>query len=306
MNIDISIIVPIYNEEKSIGILLKNIISAIEGKYNYEIICIDDGSTDNTINILEELKQNNNKLKIISFKINYGKSIAYQYGFSKSSGKYIVTIDADLQDDPQEIQKMVNYIKKGFSLVVGWRVNRKDKFIKTIESKIWNYLINHLTGSKLHDINCGLKIFEKKALNSIKLHGDFHRYLPLIFFLHGFKVTEVKVNHNERIYGKSKYNNLRAIFAFFDFSTTIFLYKFNKKPMYFFGSIGGILLILGTIINFYLFIVKLMGYSIGNRPLLILGVMLFLSGIQLIVTGFTCDLIIRYSSNELNDEILLR
>lgn len=291
-----SVIIPCFNEAKTLLILIDRIQKVfLKLQKSYEIIVIDDGSNDDTGKILKEIvfKVGKDILHVYRFRKNSGKSAAYDLGFQKAKGKYCMTIDADLQDLPEEIPKLILTIDKGFDMVVGWRKKRNDSLLKNLESRIWNWLVNIIVRAKLHDANSGFKIMKKDALKFVSLQGEFHRYLPIILYLQGYRVGEIPVSHGKRIYGKSKYRLFKIIPAFFDFFTTIFIYKYGYKPMHFFGSFGGIFFSTGVLINLYLLFVKLQGKSIGGRPLLILGVLLTISGIQLIMTGFLGDLIIR-------------
>lgn len=295
-NIQISIVIPSYNEEKSVGELYKEIVSVMDSLgYIYEIIFIDDGSTDETLNTLRKLSP----ITIISFSKNFGKSQALQAGFDCASGDYIITLDSDLQDNPEEIPRFIEKLKIGNDLVCGWKKNRVDSFSKKFASKIANSVTRVFTGTHIHDMNCGFKLYKREVAKNLSLYGDMHRYIPSIVSSMGFSVDEVVVNHRERRYGKSKYGIKRFSNSIFDFITLIFLRKFTDRPMHFFGLFGMILSFTGTVILVYLTWIKIFeNISIGNRPLLLLGVLLVVVGLQFLSLGFIGELIIRQSSTQ--------
>ena len=290
----ISVIVPIYNEAGNLTSLLAELNKSLaEISAGYEILAVDDGSTDNSLTELKKLKKLYGKLNILSLRKNFGKSVALMVGFTKSKGDIVVTIDADGQDVPSEIAVLLKEINKGFDVAVGWRKNRSDSFIKKMSSSLWNKLLYLFSGIKLHDVNCGLKVFKKEVLNSRYFLGDFHRYLPVAVAMDGYRVTEVTVKHRPRLKGISKYNYSRIFPAVFDFFTNMFLARYGLKPMHLFGQIGVLIIIPGLLINMYLLVLKISGNAIGGRPLLILGLLMTISGLQFIFTGLLGDLIIR-------------
>ena|SRR3989338_1904288 len=290
----LSVIIPVFNEEDNLPEFIPELNEAVAHLSNsYELLAVNDGSTDKSQTVLTKLEKRYRNLKVFTLRKNFGKSVAYLVGFTKATGDIIVTIDSDGQDKPQEIGKLLGQLKKGYQVVVGWRKNRSDTFLKKLSSLVWNKLLYLFSGIKLHDVNCGLKVFKKEVLNPRYFLGEFHRYLPVTIAMDGYRVTEIEVEHRSRLKGSSKYNYYRIFPAIFDFFTNMFLARFGLKPMHLFGSIGILIFTAGLLINFYLLIVKISGSSIGGRPLLILGLLFTLAGLQLIFTGFLGDLIIR-------------
>lgn len=302
----ISIVVPVFNEEESLGAFYKELsLVILDLDKNYEIIFVDDGSQDRSLDILKGFFSKNKNVKIFSFRKNQGKSEALTYGFEKASGDYIITLDADLQDKPSEISKLLSKIKKeGFNLVCGWRRNRKDSYAKIIASRAFNSLASFFWGVKLHDYNCGLKVYDRDAAKSLRLYGGLHRFIPLLVFQQGFSVTEIPVEHEVRRFGKSKYGFSKLWKDLPDIFTMLFLNKYGKRPLHFFGTIGFIFLLVGFGILTYLTISKIFyQQGIGNRPILFLGMLLVLGGFQVLFTGFLADLIINKSHGQ-NSPIL--
>jgi glycosyltransferase involved in cell wall biosynthesis len=297
----LSIIVPVYNEEESLVLLYTELVKEmVKLKERYEIIFIDDGSIDNSLDILKKLKDKDKNIYIYSFRKNLGKADALTLGFQKSRGDLIITLDADLQDKPTEIYKLVDTQKmNNLDLVSGWRKNRKDKSKMVIMSKIFNYLAGKLFGIYLHDYNCGLKIYTREAAKSLNLYGGQHRFIPLLLHQQGYTVGEVVVEHEIRKYGKSKYGISKAWKDLPDIFTMLFLNRYSQRPLHFFGFIGGALSLTGVIILIYLTLVKiLLHQSIGERPLLIFGVLLVISGLQTLFSGFLAELIISMENKE--------
>lgn len=289
----ISIVVPAYNEEESLHAFYKELkAELVKLKKPYEILFIDDGSSDATLTILKELEKEDKEVKIYSFRKNLGKAEALNMGFSKAKGEYVITLDADLQDKPSEIKKILSKLEIGVEVVCGWRKHRKDSTKKLISSKFFNALANKFWGLKLHDYNCGLKGYTNEAAKSLKLYGGFHRFIPLLAYQHGFSVEEVAVEHEKRKYGSSKYGFSKLWKDMPDMFTMIFLSKYKDRPLHFFGIVGEVLFVLGIVVLAYLSLLHFMGRSIGTRPLLFLGVMLVLSGFQAFFTGFLADLLV--------------
>ena len=290
---NITIIIPVYNEELSINSLYDEIKPITENHFDqYEIIFIDDGSNDSSFNIINDLSSKDPNVIAIQLNRNYGKSDALNEGFKLAKYNYVVTLDADLQDDPNEIIELVNILDQDWDCVSGWKKNRKDPLSKTIPSFFFNKFINYLSGLKLHDLNCGIKAYKKDVIQSINIYGGLHRYIPLLLFNNGYKVTEHIVNHRPRLHGHTKYGKLRFFHGFFDFLTIYFLKKYFNKPMYFFGSIGLLLSSIGLLINTYLSILWFQGTYIGNRPLFFLAILLIVVGIQSLSIGLIGELIV--------------
>ena len=293
MQKNISIIVPIYNEELSISSLYEEIKTIVLDAFNqYEIIFIDDGSNDKSYEIINQLALNDSNIIAIKLNRNYGKSDALSEGFKLAQYEYVATLDGDLQDDPNELVKLIDTLDDGWDCVSGWKKNRKDPYSKTIPSFFFNKFINFFSGLKLHDLNCGIKVYRKDAIQSLNIYGGLHRYIPLLLFNNGYRVTESIVNHRSRKHGQTKYGKSRFFHGIFDFLTIYFLKKYFNKPMYFFGSIGFLLSFIGLLINLYLSILWFQGTYIGSRPLFFLGILLIVVGIQSLSIGLIGELIV--------------
>ncbi len=302
----ISVVIPVFNEEESLVELHRDIVRNIKNlDTNYEVIFVDDGSTDNSLEILKETATKDKKVKVYSFRKNQGKAEALTFGFEKAKGDYIVTLDADLQDNPLEIPHIIAKLKEGYDHVSGWRMNRKDKGAKRIFSRLFNSSVSFIFGFKLHDYNCGLKGYTKESAISLRLYGGLHRFIPLLLHQEGFRVCEIPVSHSERRYGKSKFGISKVWKDLPDMFTMIFLIKYGKRPLHFFGYVGGVIIVIGFFVLTYLVILHFEGRVIGRRPLLLLGMLLMLGGIQVFFTGFLADLIIN-TSHKQNKKFLLK
>jgi glycosyltransferase involved in cell wall biosynthesis len=294
----ISIIVPAYNEGDGLEAYYDAMMKVLPShEKDYEIIFIDDGSTDNSLDVLQSLAKKNKNIRVFSFKRNRGKADALAYGFSKIKGDVVITMDADLQDKPSELPKFIEKYKNGAEVVCGWRKERKDKSKMVVISKLFNRLIGVLFGLRLHDIDCGYKLFTREAIESLHIYGGLYRFIPLLLHQQGFIVDEVVVEHDTRKFGHSKYGFSKVFKSLPDLFTIFFLIKFSKRPLHFFGNLGGILVLIGIIILFGLFIYQLMGHRIGGRPLLTFGMLLVISGLQTFFTGFLADLMLNISHN---------
>ncbi|MCK5459729.1 glycosyltransferase family 2 protein [Candidatus Parcubacteria bacterium] len=296
----LSIIIPVFNETESLKELNARIIQAIFGlPFDYEIIYIDDGSADNSFNIISELHQQNQKIRAIQFRRNFGKSAALAAGFKEAGGDLVITMDSDLQDEPLEISNLIKKIGEGYDMVSGWKRERKDSFIKLVSSKIFNFTVSALTGIKLHDFNCGFKIYQREVIKNIEVYGELHRFLPVLAHQKGYKVGELKVKHNERKFGESRYGKFglrRAVNYFLDIINVLLITKYTKKPLHFFGAIGLSLSFIGFIICAYLTILRVFTGSIQSHlPLLIFGVLLIITGAQLISLGLLSEIMIQNS-----------
>ena len=291
----ISIIIPVFNESESIGYLLDEVLNVIQNNnLNCELIVINDGSHDNTSTVLDELTIKIKELKVISLRKNYGQTAAMAAGFDNTNGEIIITLDGDLQNDPNDIPMLISHINEGYDLICGWRYDRKDKLInRRIPSKIANKLIANVTGLKLHDYGCSLKAFKKEIVDDIKLYGELHRFLPVLANIEGAKIKEIKVNHRSRKYGSSKYGIDRTFRVLMDLLTVWFMTKFLTRPMYGFGFIGIISILISLLMTSYLLIVKILGNDIGNRPMLMFALILGIAGVQLFSFGLLGELLIR-------------
>ncbi|UOB16710.1 glycosyltransferase family 2 protein [Abyssalbus ytuae] len=287
----LSVIIPVYNEEQNIKPLIEKIQKSLE-KFSYQVIFVDDCSTDNTREEIKKIKNTN--IFLIELKKNYGQSMALAAGIDFAIGDYIVTLDGDLQNDPTDIPEMVEIAEQGnWDVVTGVRNKRKDSFFKTIPSKIANFLIRKLTNLDLKDQGCALKIFTKETAKELNLYGEMHRFINLLAYLNGARITQVNVKHHHRKFGKSKYGLGRTLKVVNDLILIIFQRKHLQKPIYLFGNIGLLFFSLGTLINLYLLVVKIMGNKIGDRPLLTLGVLFIIVGIQFFTMGIIIDLLMR-------------
>jgi len=286
----ISIVVPLMNEEDNIKYLIEEVEKALKG-YDYELILVDDGSTDNTVKEIK--KYMNDKTKLVILNRNYGQTSAMAAGIEVASGDIIVTIDGDLQNDPRDIPMMIEKLNEGYDVVAGIRAKRQDEPFRKFLSKVANKIIRKVTGVQITDYGCTLKVFRKDVAKNLGLYGELHRFIPILASMYGAKITEVPVRHHERKYGKSKYGFNRTFKVISDLMYLTFMQRFGQKPMHFFGTVGFLMFSFGFLIDFYLLILKLFGDNIGNRPLLTLGTMLILGGIQLITTGFLAEIMIR-------------
>jgi glycosyltransferase involved in cell wall biosynthesis len=287
----LSIVIPVYNEEGNIGLLTDSIENGLKN-YKYEIIYIDDYSTDNTRKEIKDL--NNPNVVLIELKRNYGQSSALAAGIDYAKGDYIITMDGDMQNDPADIPKMLELAKKeDWDLVTGVRQKRKDNFVKTLPSKIANYIIRKSTKLHITDAGCALKVMTAETAKSLPLYGELHRFIALNAHIDGARITEVPVNHYARRFGVSKYGLGRTFKVINDLLLILFQRKYLQNPLYLFGNLGMIFFSIGVTINLYLFVVKLMGNDIGTRPLLFLGILLILVGIQFFTIGIVTDLLMR-------------
>lgn len=295
---DISVVIPLFNEEESIGELHNWIVRVMEKEgYSYEIVFVDDGSTDRSWQIIGELQQENPCVKGIKFRRNYGKSAGLHVAFAKAEGNVIITMDADLQDSPEEIPELYRMItEQKYDLVSGWKKKRYDPITKTIPTKLYNAVTSYMSGIKLHDMNCGLKAYRKEVVKNIEVYGEMHRYIPVIAKWAGFqKIGEKVVVHQARKYGESKFGISRFIYGPLDLLSIMFVSKFGKRPMHFFGSIGGGLILLGIVILAYLSAIKIFNDvgGIAERPAFYLGILAIIVGVQLFIAGFLGDLVSR-------------
>ncbi|HEY4155498.1 MAG TPA: glycosyltransferase family 2 protein [Puia sp.] len=299
---DLSIIVPVFNEEESIPELCDWIAKVMERNFlSYEAILVDDGSTDRSWAVIESIHEKNDRVKGIRFQRNYGKSAALNEGFRSCLGDVVITLDADLQDSPEEIPALRNMIlNDGFDLVSGWKKVRHDPLSKTIPSRFFNWVTSKVSKIKLHDFNCGLKAYRLKVVKSIEVYGEMHRYIPLIAKWAGFrKIGEKVVEHHPRKYGESKFGMGRLITGGLDLASILFVGKYEKRPMHLFGSWGIVSFLVGFIIFFYLFLSKIFFDQTGltQRPLFFVALVGMIIGTQLFVTGFIAELISRNSLN---------
>ena len=296
----VSILVPLLNEEESLRPLtteIKNTLKTIN--INYEILFVDDGSTDDSLNIIKQLASSDNRIRYISFKKNYGKSAALQLGFKAVTGDAVITMDADLQDDPEEITNLLAKLDEGYDLVSGWKKVRHDPFIKKHSSKFFNYVTQVMSGIKIHDFNCGLKAYRKEVVKNINIYGELHRYVPVLADWQGFTVTEIPVKHHPRKYGKTKFGISRFFKGFVDLITVIFTTRYIKRPMHLFGLLGAIAFLVGLGISAYLSY-EWWFYSkpLSDRPLLFLGMLLIIVGVQFFSVGLLGEIMVHNFQND--------
>jgi glycosyltransferase involved in cell wall biosynthesis len=292
--IELSVVVPLYNEEESISELSDKVDEALSDNHSFELIFVDDGSSDESWNEIKKMTERKSCVRGIQLQRNYGKSSALQAGFEKANGDYIATMDADLQDDPFEIPLMLQKLKEeDLHLVSGWKKKRHDPISKTIPSRFFNKVTSVVTGIKLNDFNCGLKVYRRDVIDHIYLYGELHRYIPFLAKLEGYdRIGEKVVKHHPRKYGETKFGLSRFMNGFLDLLTLLFVNRYLQRPMHFFGALGFLFLVIGGAINLYLSIDKLVfGEPLGDRPLLLLGVMLMVLGAQIFSIGFLGELI---------------
>ncbi|MDP6727047.1 MAG: glycosyltransferase family 2 protein [Candidatus Marinimicrobia bacterium] len=291
----ISIIIPVYNEVESIRELHGELTHVLSRYDHYELVFVDDGSSDGSIDLLNELSNTDGHTKVIQFYRNYGKAAALAEGFKYSSGDYVVTMDADLQDDPAEIPNLVSKLEEGYDLVSGWKKTRHDPWTKRWPSKFFNLITRLMTGVKIHDFNCGLKIYRNSVIKTVEIYGGRHRYIPALAGQKKFKVSEIIVNHRSRKFGVTKYGGARLFHGFFDLITILFLNRYTQQPLHLFGMVGIILSTMGLSVEIYVLYLKyLLGEPFQRHiALLVFGVMLILIGIQFISMGLLGEMMAR-------------
>ncbi len=290
---EISVIVPLYNEKDSLPFLYEELVATITAySRDYELIFVDDGSTDGSFELLREFQDRDPRIRLVRMRRNFGKSAALSAGFRLAEGAIIVTIDADLQDRPSELPKLLNRLEDGVDLVSGWKKPRRDPLRKRIPSRIFNFVTAILTGVPLHDINCGFKVYRREVIEEVKVYGEMYRYIPVLASYRGFVVDEVAVEHSPRRFGKSKFGASRFLGGFFDLLTVIMLTRYNKKPLHVFGVLGASLFAVGLVVEAYLSFGWLFRDEwIEGRPLFILGVLLLIVGVQFIFFGLIGEMI---------------
>ena len=302
----ISIVLPLHNEEGNLQILYQSISKVMKNfSDNYELIFIDDGSTDDSFNILKKIQQKDKKLKLIQFRTNFGKTAAYRAGFHYAKGEIILTMDTDLQDDPNDIPYFINKINEGYDMVVGWRHKRKDSLGKTLSSKIFNRVVSYATRIHLHDFNCPFKAYRKEVLKEINIHGELHRFIPVLAVSKGFSFSEIKINNLARLYGKSKYGKERFFRGMMDLLTVIFITRFEKRPLHFLGITGVVACMIGFCILLFLVSAHFFhvfgmltnpSWNFHDRPALSLGILMFIVGTQCFSIGLLGELLINQNS----------
>jgi glycosyltransferase involved in cell wall biosynthesis len=293
----ISLVVPVYNEKESVQPLYEQICTSMEAVgETFEIVFVDDGSTDGSFGVLKSLHAHDPRVHVIRFRRNFGKSPALLAGFTKSRGEIIFTLDADLQDDPAEIPQFLEQIREGYDLVSGWKYPRLDPISKTLPSKVFNAIVKRTTGVQLHDMNCGFKAYRRELLDELKLYGELHRFIPVMAAGRGFTITEVKVRHHPRQFGKSKFGAKRFLRGFLDLLTVLFLTTYMRTPLRLFGPLGIFAFLLGFVIDAGVVLNRSFHNDpIHNHPILFLGLVLMIVGVQLILSGLQSEMIRHYN-----------
>jgi len=288
----ISVVVPLLNEEHSLDALHHQLSAVLDARDEpWEVVFVDDGSTDGSYEVLRRLHDEATNVVVVHLRRNFGKAAALQAGFLEARGDVVVTIDADLQDDPAEIPKLLAKLDEGFDLVSGWKSRRNDPWTRRLLSKVFNRATAIVSGVHLHDVNCGLKAYKAEVLRGMRLYGELHRFIPVLASYRGFRVAEVSVNHRAREHGRSRYGLNRYLRGFFDLLSVTFMGRYRHRPLHLFGGVGLVMGFVGSLVLLYLTVIKIGGAAIGHRPLLTLGVLLVVVGIQLVSLGLLSELI---------------
>ncbi|HKA26191.1 MAG TPA: glycosyltransferase family 2 protein [Gaiellaceae bacterium] len=288
----ISIVIPLHNEERSVALLYDELRSALEPLgQEWEAVFVDDGSVDGSFAALTRLHNDNDNVRVVRLRRNFGKAAALATGFGQARGETVVTIDADLQDDPAEIPRLLVKLDEGFDLVSGWKTRRRDPLRRRVLSRIFNWVTGRVSGLRLHDMNCGLKAYRAEVVRGMPLYGELHRFIPVLAQYRGFRVAELPVNHRPREHGRSRYGVERYVRGFLDLLTVSFIGRYRHRPLHLFGGLGLILGLLGVAILVYLTVVKALGHAIGERPLLTLGVLLVVVGLQFFSLGLISEML---------------
>jgi dolichol-phosphate mannosyltransferase len=288
----ISIVIPLHDEERSVALLYEELQAALEPlEQEWEAVFVDDGSMDGSFAALTRLHSANENVRVVRLRRNFGKAAALAAGFSQARGETVVTIDADLQDDPAEIPRLLVKLDEGFDLVSGWKTHRRDPLGRRVLSRIFNWVTGRVSGLRLHDMNCGLKAYRAEVVRGMPLYGELHRFIPVLAQYRGFRVAELPVNHRPREHGRSRYGVERYVRGFLDLLTVSFIGRYRHRPLHLFGGLGLILGLLGVAILGYLTVVKALGHAIGERPLLTLGVLLVVVGLQFFSLGLISEMI---------------
>jgi glycosyltransferase involved in cell wall biosynthesis len=298
----ISVVVPVHNEERSVALLLDELDSALQPlETPWEAVFVDDGSTDGSYAALTRLHAARDNVTIVRLRRNFGKAAALAAGFAQAKGDVIVTIDGDLQDDPAEIPRLLVKLEEGYDLVSGWKSRRQDPLRRRALSRFFNTVAGWVSGLRLHDINCGLKAYRAEVVRGLRLYGELHRFIPVLAHHRGYRIAELPVNHRPREHGRSRYGLERYLRGFLDLLTVSFIGRYRHRPLHLFGGLGLALSAAGIGILVYLTVVKAMGHSIGGRPLLILGVLLVVVGIQVFSLGLITELITSHHEERVSE-----
>jgi glycosyltransferase involved in cell wall biosynthesis len=288
----ISVVVPLLNEEATLEELYREIAAALEVRgEGFEVVFVDDGSTDRSLEVLHRLLDETDNVVVVHLRRNFGKAAALQAGFVEARGEIVVTIDADLQDDPAEIPQLLAKLDEGFDLVSGWKTRRNDPLTRRLFSRLFNWTTGLISGVRLHDVNCGLKAYRAEVLEDMRLYGELHRFIPVLAAYQGYRVAEIPVNHRARQHGRSRYGPERYLRGFFDLLSVTFMGRYRYRPLHLFGGIGLLMGAVGFIVLLYLTMLWFWGQGIGTRPLLTLGVLLVVVGIQFVSLGLISELV---------------
>jgi glycosyltransferase involved in cell wall biosynthesis len=288
----ISVVVPVHEEERTVALLYDELQAALDPlEQPWEAVFVDDGSADGSFSALTRLHNAHDNVRVVRLRRNFGKAAALAAGFANAQGEVVVTIDADLQDDPTEIPRLLAKLDEGFDLVSGWKTHRRDPITRRVPSKIFNWVTGRVSGLRLHDLNCGLKAYRAEVVRGLRLYGELHRFIPVLAHYRGYRVAELPVHHRPREHGRSRYGVERYLRGFLDLLTVSFIGRYRYRPLHLFGGLGLGLGALGFAILLYLTILKIGGEAIGRRPLLILGVLLVVVGLQFFSLGLISELI---------------
>jgi glycosyltransferase involved in cell wall biosynthesis len=288
----ISIVIPLHNEERSIALLYDELDAALQPlAEEWEAVFVDDGSTDGSFAALTRLHAGNGNVRVIRLRRNFGKATALATGFDNARGETIVTIDGDLQDDPAEIPRLLAKLDEGYDLVSGWKTQRRDPLRRRILSRIFNWVTGRVSGLRLHDMNCGLKAYRAEVVHGMRLYGELHRFIPVLAHNRGFRASELPVNHRPREHGRSRYGVERYVRGFLDLLTVSFIGRYRHRPLHLFGGLGLVLGAIGFVVLVYLTVLKALGHAIGDRPLLTLGVLLVVVGLQFFSLGLISEML---------------
>jgi dolichol-phosphate mannosyltransferase len=288
----ISVVVPVYEEERSVALLYEELQAALDPvEEPWEVVFVDDGSGDGTLGALTRLHARTSNVRVVRLRRNFGKAAALAAGFAAASGETIVTIDGDLQDDPAEIPRLLAKLEEGFDLVSGWKTRRRDPITRRVPSRVFNWVAGRVAGVRLHDMNCGLKAYRAEVVHGLSLYGELHRFIPVLAHERGYRIGELPVNHRPREHGRSRYGLERYLRGFLDLLTVTFIGRYRHRPLHLFGGLGLLLALVGFVVLAYLTAVKLTGHAIGERPLLTLGVLLVVVGLQFFSLGLLGELV---------------
>lgn len=306
-DIELSVVLPVLDEAPSLPLLHRELTEVLEGLGRpYELIFVDDGSRDESFQVLEKLHRRDDRVRVVQLRRNFGKAAALSVGFAHARGQVIATLDADLQDDPAELPRLVAALEEGYDLVSGWKVRRQDPLSKTWPSRVFNAVTGRLTGLPLHDFNSGFKVYRRALVEELRLYGELHRFIPALAARRGFIVGEVPVNHRPRRFGRSKYGAVRFVRGCLDLLTVLFLTRYTRRPLHLFGGLGLLSLAIGLLVNLYLTALWLAGVRpIGNRPLLAFGVLSILVGIQSFSLGLLSELVLSFQARG-NEDVSIR